>query len=367
MAGIGLLAITRTYFEVLDSVREEFVSTHDEQGGADGISGGSGKDLIIAGPDGDTASGNAGDDVIVGDNGRIPVSGLAPLSIETQSLEIGGSDTLFGDTGNDIIFGGHSGDVVNGGVSGDDVLLGDNGIVHRWDGTDKANDVLSTGFVSGGGDDLIVDSDGLNLIIGGRGDDGIDAGSGRDYIAGDFADVTRDAGDVIELMTSEVPAPSIGGADTILARSGALNVVIGGFGPDTISGAGGNEFVLGDNGVVEFDSTNGQSVARRMRSTNPDIGGDDLIITDNATDYIIAGAANDAVGAGADAARDVVLGDHGVMTFGSTGRLLRIDATDYAIGGRGLDLHAGWLRHRHGRARRRRGFCWAGRRTRSRF
>ena len=334
--GTGWDWIAGDYANVIrgaDFVRQEFVSTHEAQGGIDGLSGNRGNDYLLGGADMDIASGHGNDDVVVGDNGRILTRGFELLSVETTALEIGGADTLFGDGANDIVIGGDAGDVMNGGVGGNDVLLGDNGKVVRHDGSNTSNDILSSGYIFGGGDDQVTDPDGLNVIIGGRGSDVVKAGSGRDYVAGDYADVVRDRGDVIIEFTSERPAPNVGAADRIFTGDGDRNVVIGGPSQDHVTGGAGIDFVFGDNGRMLFDSTAGQSVARSMATTNADIGAADLLVTGGATDYLIGGALNDVIGAGSDASRDVALGDHGRLLFTADEELIRIDSTDNAIGG----------------------------------
>ncbi|RYG13301.1 MAG: RTX toxin, partial [Burkholderiales bacterium] len=81
----------------------------------------------------DTLVGFAGDDVIHGAAGNDTLYGE------------GGNDLIAGDEGNDTLYGGNGDDVLLGGV-GDDVLVG-------------GADADSYAFASGGGQDLIVDSD----------------------------------------------------------------------------------------------------------------------------------------------------------------------------------------------------------------
>ncbi len=315
-------------------VMEEFVSTADTLGGVDGVVGGSGSDIILAGTAGDIATGDSGEDFIIGDNGRYITAGDNILRIETTSFEVGGADTLYGGTGSDVVVGGHDGDVIYGGaLQGNDVLIGDNATVVRWDGSAVANDVLSTGFTAGGGNDFISVDDGLNLIVGGRGEDSLLGGSQRDYVVGDYGDIERNSGHVITKIDTSVPAPSLGANDLIRTGEGDYNVAIGGAAEDSISTGSGIDLALGDNGRVLFDATNGQSIARLAETTDATVGGNDLIVTGNGIDYVLGGAADDLIGTGADSARDVVMGDHGRLTFNAVGDINRLESLDNAIGG----------------------------------
>ena len=315
-------------------VLQEFVSVADGQGGVDGLTGASGSDIIIAGTKGDIAVGGSGDDFIIGDNGRVVTNGQNLLTIESQSFETGGADTLYAGTGNDVAIGGHDGDVMYGGaLNGNDILLGDNGIVHRADGSANSNDVLTTGYVDGGGDDYIQVDDGLNLVIAGRGADRVIGGSERDYVIGDYGDVTRDETSVIVAMDTSIAAPATGDRDIINAGLGDYNVAIGGAGNDEITTGHGIDVVLGDNGRTLFANVLGRSVIQRMVSTSPLVGADDLIVTGDASDYVIAGALNDAIGAGADTSRDVVMGDHGQIDFNADGLPIAVMSIDDEIGG----------------------------------
>ncbi|MEZ6119766.1 MAG: hypothetical protein R3C28_24805 [Pirellulaceae bacterium] len=49
---------------------------------------------------------------------------------------------------------------IHGGANGDDILLGDHGLVVRHDGSPQANDILTTGYTTGGGQDIITVDDG---------------------------------------------------------------------------------------------------------------------------------------------------------------------------------------------------------------
>ena len=221
--------------------------------------------------------------------------------------------------------GGHGRDVIDAGQFGNDVVLGDNGRVNENTGTPSANDVITTGYTTGGGPDQITVADGRNLLIGGVDTDTINSGPDEDFIIGDYADVTRDGTDVITLISTIVPG--LGHDDTIAASDG-VNYVIGGHAADSIRGGDDRNYVLGDNGFIAFDSVGGQSIIRRAKTTDVDTGGPDTINTGNDSDYAIGGTANDVFGTGSDAAGDFAIGDHGEMNFNTVGDLIRMETTD---------------------------------------
>lgn len=87
------------------------------------LTGAAGNDQIIAGSNGDTASGNAGNDIITGGGGADNLTGGAGL----DTIDGGeGNDTIDGGDDNDTLTGGNSADSIKGGL-GDDSLSGGNG------------------------------------------------------------------------------------------------------------------------------------------------------------------------------------------------------------------------------------------------
>ncbi|MCH5377728.1 MAG: hypothetical protein JJ992_27545, partial [Planctomycetes bacterium] len=134
-------------------------------GGADRdlILGGTGNDILVGGlgDDGDTdvsdgeidggIFGGIGDDVLVGDDAVIVRDAQYVVQrIETADESNGGADDLFGEAGNDVLIGGAGGDLLTADLAigtgvpvGADIIVGDNGVVVRNDGSDQANDVFS--------------------------------------------------------------------------------------------------------------------------------------------------------------------------------------------------------------------------------
>ena len=112
---------------------------------------------------GDTIHGNDGNDVVLGDNGRVSgvtygASGLVSVDeVSSEVLALGGDDTIYGNAGSDLILGGCGSDTIYGGnsvaanspVAGSDadIIVGDNGslLTASW---------TASGFDAGhGGDD----------------------------------------------------------------------------------------------------------------------------------------------------------------------------------------------------------------------
>ena len=152
--------------------------------GNDQVDGGSGNDIISGGNGDDTLYGNTGNDKIYGDAGDDSLIGSYGDDVlsggEGNDLIQGGSDNdkvygglgndnLYGNDGNDVLYGEAGNDRLTGGL-GDDQLYGDEGNDILDGGA--GNDLLSGGlgddvyrFYEGAGNDIIVDSGGLDTIV----------------------------------------------------------------------------------------------------------------------------------------------------------------------------------------------------------
>src|SRR5439155_24257876 len=111
-----------------------------DQGGGDTVTGNAGADYVLGGNSGDTIygddpAGSAGaadlGDVLIGDNGEIKLVSSAVSHIFTTDITetTGGHDNISGNAGNDIILGGvkkGSPDVMSRGT-GADIRLGHDG------------------------------------------------------------------------------------------------------------------------------------------------------------------------------------------------------------------------------------------------
>ena len=143
--------------------------------GNDVIAGGDGADVIVGEDGADTVSGGAGDDNIDGGDGADSIHGDAGVD---ALLGGAGNDHLYGDGGADFLSGEDGDDILDGGAD-DDLLAGDagNDTLRGGDGDDTliggaGDDQLEGGlgadiyeFEAGGGDDVIIDTQGANHIV----------------------------------------------------------------------------------------------------------------------------------------------------------------------------------------------------------
>ena len=306
-----------------DGILTDIISTDPDVGGDDNITTGDGFNAVLAGFGKDTINGGADRDVIVGDNGHAQFTDAGVLTfITTTSPDIGGDDVIKVGSGDNIIIGGFGKDDITGGADRD-VVIGDNG--NATFTTAGILTYITTSDPSIGGDDAIKVGDGDNIIIGGFGKDDITGGANRDVVIGDNGNATfADAGILTYITTSD---PSIGGDDLIKVGDGD-NIIIGGFGKDDIAGGANRDVVIGDNGNATFTDA---GVLTYITTSDPTIGGDDLIKVADGDNFIIGGFGMDDITGGAD--RDVVIGDNGNATFTDAGILTYITTSDPSIGG----------------------------------
>ena len=211
-----------------------------------------------------TLEGTPGDDTLVGTDGIDVIDGRGG----NDSIDgAGGPDILCGNEGNDTIVGGDDGDTLIGGA-GDDTHDGDDGNDYVWyDFSPGGVTVdLSTGTASGGdGNDRLVSIENIsgshfadtltgdlenNAFYGEGGDDTIVGGDGTDYVYFDDApngvkvDLARGLATGVgrDSLTSIEGAQGSRFRDTLRGDS-ASNPFTGNGGNDSISGAGGFDFV----------------------------------------------------------------------------------------------------------------------------
>lgn len=356
---------------------ESMDATSDAYTGVDVATGGDGDDIVIGGGKADTLDGNVGDDLLLGDNGRVDY-GLNPAGLEAMRKKIvttdatelvGGADTVQGGSGKDIIFGG----VNNGGIDklyglfvgggagdGQDIILGDNGVVDYSLDADLSTVDLIRSHVdatpdSTGGVDWLFGQAGSDVLIGGKDADllyGDDAaanagdGDGDDMLIGDNASIILRGpfggaarltvyGTGVRSITTTDTAEGTGGADTLSGHAGA-DLMFGGVHGDTMYGyaIGGvgtpahdaGDILLGDNGLVDFafgadtDLTTLDLVRSHVGASPDGLGGVDTISGQGGDDLLIGGSAADFLygnGLGANLlsgdGKDTMLGDNGVI------------------------------------------------------
>jgi len=332
-------------------------------GGADRIDGNGGNDIVVGGPGADPAlNGNGGDDVLVGDSGRLdytrklpfgpddeaPVHGDTIVTVlrQVQTIHVGqgGGDTISGNAGADLILGGFGGDTIYGdnetadagAADGADVLIGDNGELIYDDAADPdlaTLDIIRS-FADGlGGGDTISGDAGSDILLGGTGGDTLygdnaAASNGaqdlRDYLLGDNGTILLVDNRITRLETTD-ESEATGGDDTISGNA-ASDHVLGGVGGDTIHGDAaapgehdGSDVILGDQGIFEYNlgtPYDGNPVTLdRVRTKQTGLGADDTIYGNARHDVILGGAAGDEVHG--NTGNDLVLGDFGDVQFGT--------------------------------------------------
>jgi len=157
-------------------VKEEHRVAQD--GAADYLYGGSGRDLIIGQDGGDFLFGGEGDDILWGDDNR--------------DQTVSGHDYLDGGAGNDTLYGGLGNDSLTGGA-GSDTLYGGEGRDNYW---------FHSSDLRNGDNDILEDSDGLgNIMLDGRNiaeaDWEADEGGTSWHAASRGWTLSRDGGDLL--------------------------------------------------------------------------------------------------------------------------------------------------------------------------
>ena len=200
---------------------------------------------------------------------------------------------------------------------------------------------LGVTIYGGLGDDILTGSQGGDHIAGGSGDDIIFGQDGGDHIYGDDG-FNIDLSVRLDLSVHPLivaTAPSTSDSPT----SDALDA-----GSDEIHGEGGNDFILGDHGVI--DQAEGISRITStldvvgVRTVRPEDGASDVITGDDGNDVIFAGSAGDFINFLADGTQglgesgdDLIVADNGeaqfVLLADRSSRLVEIETNAPEHGG----------------------------------
>ncbi|MDX6411745.1 MAG: hypothetical protein QOE91_1261, partial [Gaiellaceae bacterium] len=293
----------------------------EDGGGVDRITTGSGNDVVIGGDGADLIDAGAGNNVVIGDNASVfYFAGKLDLVQSTEtgadgSLH-GGGDTITTGSGNDVVVGGYGSDWIDAGA-GANLVFGDSVILDFAKGTGILLTATSIANAFGGGDTIITGV-GDDVVIGGVGGDTINAGDGNNTIVGDNGTLVYDPAGTGKVWSISTTTPAVGSADTITTGVGN-DVVIGGFGGDTITDFGGTNIVLGDQGFVDWVVLNGNPAdIDKIVATDPTIGGNDTItITGSGNDVVIGGTGSDTISTGSG--DDLIFGDFGQVIGAATG------------------------------------------------
>ncbi len=332
--------------------------------GADIVIGGRYGDTINAGHGSNLVIGDSGR-VTAANSGVAQFTGVAMTFgfIETIAFGDGGADGITSGTGNDIILGGHLGDTISA-SSGSNIVVGDDGQIdyvrlERASGgtpgadTDASDidliESLSTNLR--GGADAITTLGNDDIIIGGRFNDTINAGDGSNLVVGDSGRITAANGGAAQFGGM---AMTFGLIETIEFNDGGVDTINTGVGKDIILGgdegdvivanvgeAAGNDLsniVLGDDGKIDYvrvergatlnvqgadaDAVDIDLIESNSTATdgagNASLGGGaDHITSGDAADIVLGGRENDTVSVGNGS--NLVIGDSGRITAANSG------------------------------------------------
>jgi len=266
---------------------------------------------------GQTLTGNASDNVIIGANGNDIITGLD--GDDTLSGN-GGNDTIYGGTGNDRLDGGAGADTLVGG-SGDDTYVVDNVGDTVTEAVGGGNDTVETSLASYS----LTDGQEIEKLVG--------TNNAGQSLTGNALDNTisgANGNDTISGLAGNDVLNGNGGNDTIYGGAGA-DTLDGGAGADTMAGGTGNDVYIVDNagdvvneapgeGVdvirasVSYTLTAGSEVEQIVATNNAGISltGNELnntITGANGNDTISGLDGNDVLGGGAG--NDTIYGGEG--------------------------------------------------------
>src|SRR5262249_29675406 len=152
----------------------------------------------------------------------------------------------------------------------------------------------------------------------------------NDVIVGDDARITRDASG--KVIRIDTTDPDVGGDDVIDGNTGA-DTVLGGTGDDKITGGTdvANDILLGDNGSLVFNVPNAPAHVYTIFSTAPVFGGVDTIDGGPRTVHDVLPILGDQLFG--DAGADLIVGDDARITRDASNNVLRTATIDPQVGG----------------------------------
>ena len=157
---------------------------------------------------GDDLSGNTGDDIVLGDHGRVTYAAAASCGSRASRIGVGGADTIRGNVGEDVLVGGAFGDRIDGG-SERDLVFGDNVVLTAASATASPTPARFMGGVIHARSTF-----GNDYIAGGADDDQIFGQLGNDTIQGDGSiDLTTVAGGADAVLPTARRRRGLGGTD----------------------------------------------------------------------------------------------------------------------------------------------------------
>lgn len=201
--------------------------------GTDSLFGNSGDDTLYGGHQDDDLNGNNGDDALFGETGNDTLNG----GTGNDTLDGGnGDDSLIGGSGNDVLIGGYGNDTIKGGAGNDELRGGHN------------NDSLYGGH----DDDIFYGDAGNDLMHGGRGNDTVDY---TDFDVDLSVSLHNKRAHGLEIGTDTlrfIDNINSGGGDDTLKGSTGVNIIDGGAGDDEIRSLQGADTLTGGSGIDTF-------------------------------------------------------------------------------------------------------------------
>ncbi len=323
--------------------------------GANSLVGGAGNDTLISNGGDDTLVGGTGNDVFQINPGKDPIvygstNGTNTLDFsiasqgitinlgtedQTQTVDSAGDqveligafdiyiasahgDDVTANAGNDLIYGGIGNTTITAG-SGNDSVVGGSGNDVIYGGTGNLT------INSGSGDDSIIGGSGNDIIYGGTGATTITTGSGVDSVIGGTGN------DIIYGGVGKSTIAAGSGAESIVGGSGN-DIIYAGTGNTTITSGTGNDSIVGGTGNDIIYAGSGSSTITAGTGNDSIVGGtgNDIIYTLSANTTITAGSGNDSIVGGSG--NDIIYGGSGSSTItGGTGN-------DSIVGGTGNDI-----------------------------
>ena len=314
---------------IIAGLMKSMVSTDATSAGADTVTVAKGSVQAILGDGADTASLSDGAAWILGDNGAITVTGgTAGTLTLTDTVTDGGADRITSGTGRDMVIGGGGGDTLALG-DGNNAALGDGGTLLGT--VDGIAPVQVTGIARAtDGADTVTTGSGLDRVALGGGGDTANLGAGDNRVLGDSGSITETA--TTTILTTTAHAGD--GADHVTTGAGNDTVALGG-GGDTASLGDGANRALGDSGSITQETSvsapaapptpaaGGPAVMAlgaatttvTLASTSAATDGNDTVTTGTGDDRVILGGGDDMATLGAG--HNTALGDSGTITIGT--------------------------------------------------
>lgn len=202
---------------------------------------------------------------------------------------------------------------------------------------------MNTGAMGIGtpGDDVILGTNGPDLITGGGGNDIICGLRGNDTIRGGFGDDTifGDDGNDTIFSGQGVNEAHGGDGDDVIQGGAAIDRLEGGFGDDTLRGGGGNDVLVGDFGNDVLHGNSGDDELRGGPGDDRAFGyaGDDIISGGEGMDRLHGNFGADSIDGGADDDRIWGYGDDDRLRGGIGNDLISGNFGDDLIEGNGGD------------------------------